>query len=204
MDRKRSSFVVTSGVALMALFALAFVSSSPVALAREAESGGGSSSYYTTTPRSDDNPSASDLREGTRIFVPEASEGVSGFDSPRDLFERDLSFGMTSDDDVARLQRALQKEGFLRVAPTGNFWEMTREAVMEFQKEHGVLATGFVGPLTRAELNHRSGDDGEDIDDAKNTGTTSVSLTELGKELQDLMEQVRQLQIAVHNQTTMR
>jgi len=62
-------------------------------------------------------------------------------------FNTDLSQGMTSND-VKNLQIKLG------VTPTsGYFGPITLAAVKTFQTAHGVINTGYVGPLTRASLN---------------------------------------------------
>jgi len=62
-------------------------------------------------------------------------------------FNTDLSQGMTSAD-VKNLQIKLG------VTPTsGYFGPITLAAVKTFQTAHGVINTGYVGPLTRAQLN---------------------------------------------------
>lgn len=69
-------------------------------------------------------------------------------------FNTDLRFGMQNDD-VAELQKRLQKEGFFKFDKiTGVFGSITKQAVMDYQKAKGIpYITGFCGPLTRAELN---------------------------------------------------
>jgi hypothetical protein len=75
-------------------------------------------------------------------------------------FAKNLSQGMT-DPDVLRLQRTLNADPDTRVSVIGAgspgretdyFGARTLSAVLRFQKKHGVPATGFVGPLTRAAL----------------------------------------------------
>ena len=68
-------------------------------------------------------------------------------------FTKALAVGVRSDE-VTELQKALIAEGLLKIdAPTGYFGALTRTAVIAFQKARGIANTGFVGPLTRAELN---------------------------------------------------
>jgi peptidoglycan hydrolase-like protein with peptidoglycan-binding domain len=68
-------------------------------------------------------------------------------------FARDLGLGL-SGADVTELQKILIAAGILKInAPTGNFGQLTKTAVQAFQKSHGVSQTGFVGSLTRGELN---------------------------------------------------
>lgn len=68
-------------------------------------------------------------------------------------FFRPLYYGLTNDADVRILQAFLNEHGYLEHAVTGNFYSLTRAAVVRFQIEHGLPGTGYVGPLTRALLN---------------------------------------------------
>ncbi|KKW39351.1 MAG: Endopeptidase, cell wall lytic activity, partial [Parcubacteria group bacterium GW2011_GWA1_54_9] len=68
-------------------------------------------------------------------------------------FTKALTVGVRSDE-VTELQKVLIAEGLLKIdAPTGYFGELTRAAVQAYQASRGIADTGFVGPLTRAELN---------------------------------------------------
>ena len=68
-------------------------------------------------------------------------------------FTIDLSEGMRNDD-VKNLQSKLRKEGFFNFpTDTGYFGSITKSAVIAYQTSKGLPATGFVGPLTRVELN---------------------------------------------------
>lgn len=68
------------------------------------------------------------------------------------LFDTDFGIG-TSGQDVTELQTRLTSEGYFTATPTGYFGPITQSAVMGYQSAHGIPATGFVGPLTRAMLN---------------------------------------------------
>lgn len=68
------------------------------------------------------------------------------------LFMSDLSLGMTSQD-VRELQTRLAAEGYFMATPTGYFGPITLAAVQAYQSAHGISATGYVGPMTRAMLN---------------------------------------------------
>jgi len=71
-------------------------------------------------------------------------------------WDNDLYYGMRNNDDVKALQRALTKEGVYSEEITGNFFGLTRQAVIDFQKKRGfsnVPNTGYVGPYTRKVLN---------------------------------------------------
>lgn len=67
-------------------------------------------------------------------------------------FQNNLKFG-DKNEDVKNLQARLVVEKLFKVSPTGYFGSITLAAVKAYQKLHGVPTTGFVGPLTRAELN---------------------------------------------------
>ena len=63
----------------------------------------------------------------------------------------DLGYGSRGDS-VTELQQFLVEKGFLNVEATGNFFNLTKTAVISYQSSKGLPATGFVGPLTRAEI----------------------------------------------------
>lgn len=76
-------------------------------------------------------------------------------------FTRDMSIGANSDD-VKQLQILLNKDADTEVAKEGDgskgkeistFGMRTMKAVQVFQKKHKLNPSGFVGPLTRKELN---------------------------------------------------
>ncbi len=84
---------------------------------------------------------------------------------PLASFERDLSFGLTNSDEVKALQLFLaiqDPEIYPAGLVTGNFYRLTREAVIRFQEKHAddVLkpanlsrGTGYVGLRTRRKIN---------------------------------------------------
>lgn len=72
------------------------------------------------------------------------------------FWERDLHYGLMDDDEVRALQNALYLEGVYHGPMSGNFLELTRDAVVGLQKKHDfspALQTGYAGPRTRALLN---------------------------------------------------
>ncbi len=73
-------------------------------------------------------------------------------------FNRDLYFGLRNDTEVSRLQVFLKDQGhFAYPEITGNFFTVTREAVIKFQKANNISpAVGYFGPLTRAAANKLS------------------------------------------------
>jgi len=72
-------------------------------------------------------------------------------------FDKNLRFGIKGDADVLTLQATLTREGVYRGPITGNFLNLTRIAVKDFQKKYGIEQTGFVGPLTRTKLSELVG-----------------------------------------------
>lgn len=75
--------------------------------------------------------------------------------------QNDLTLGTTdfqTNGDVSALQAFLQSTAsaggfpYLPGTPTGYFGFLTQSAVRLFQSEHGLLAAGFVGPATRAQI----------------------------------------------------
>lgn len=58
--------------------------------------------------------------------------------------------------EVSCLQQFLKNQGaaiYPEGLVTGNFGNLTKQAVIRFQGKYGILQTGFVGPLTRAKIN---------------------------------------------------
>ena len=68
-------------------------------------------------------------------------------------FETDLSFGITGSAKVTTLQEFLRDQGLYTGPITGNFFTLTKNAVIAFQKAHSVNGTGYFGPLTRQKAN---------------------------------------------------
>ncbi len=65
----------------------------------------------------------------------------------------DLQYGMYNNPDVSALQEALTLQGLYSGPINGTFLSMTQDAVVLFQQKYGIPGTGYVGALTRAELN---------------------------------------------------
>lgn len=66
-----------------------------------------------------------------------------------------LRIGQT-DSSITALQTYLNSRGYLNHVPTGYFGGLTYTAVVNFQANAGLPATGFVGPLTRATIQSQS------------------------------------------------
>ncbi len=75
---------------------------------------------------------------------------------------------------VTLLQDYLALYGYLAVSPTGYFGVKTQEALKAFQKAHNIEATGFLGPLTRAQL---KGNSCATVSPATTTTTTTTTIT---------------------------
>ena len=110
---------------------------------------------FSRTQEKMDNLTA-DVSELAKALV----QQVPGIVIPSSTFhyrwDKDLRFGMENNKDVRALQSALQKEGCLDGAITGNFFAKTRVAVICFQRKRGfssIPASGYVGPYTRKILN---------------------------------------------------
>lgn len=57
--------------------------------------------------------------------------------------------------DVYTLQEMLSRASYLHVAPNGYFGPSTKQAVMNFQIDNGISATGYVGESTMNAINER-------------------------------------------------
>ncbi|MBR3401136.1 MAG: peptidoglycan-binding protein [Parasporobacterium sp.] len=71
----------------------------------------------------------------------------------------------SSGDDVYELQRLLMAYGYFYDEPTGYFGDITEQALIEFQYDHGLTADGVAGPETGSYLGlviYDSDDDYED------------------------------------------
>ena len=67
----------------------------------------------------------------------------------------DLSQG-SQNASVTALQNYLVASGYLSAKPTGYFGPATFAAVKKYQSAHGISATGYAGPLTRASIHTTS------------------------------------------------
>lgn len=72
---------------------------------------------------------------------------------PTHYFSKKMKYGMKNDRDVKKLQEILISRGYLKGTATGNFLSGTQKAVMEYQKDHNLPATGICGDMTRILLN---------------------------------------------------
>jgi N-acetylmuramoyl-L-alanine amidase len=66
-----------------------------------------------------------------------------------------LRFG-SQGPEISNLQYRLNTLGYLHVSPTGKFRKLTRKALQDFQKEHGLRSSGFADLATWRALKKRS------------------------------------------------
>jgi len=140
----KNTLAVTALTAVLALGAVV-----PVASAQSFGYGGGGGGFSNRATRA--VRATRDVRPATPA-VPARGRvlGAEGF-----RFLVDLKQGM-SNNDVMELQKRLRAEGFFTYpTDTGYFGTFTFNAVVAYQLAHPTIGfvTGFVGPLTRAELN---------------------------------------------------
>src|SRR3989344_803219 len=99
---------------------------------------------------------------------------------------------------VIELQEFLIDKGFLNFQATGNFFTLTKKAVVSYQSSVGLPATGYVGPMTREKINlELVVDDSSEIQETGATNTPTVvpstDTATLQKQLELLRQQVAQL-----------
>ena len=94
-----------------------------------------------------------DTQSSQAVAVQEPASKSTGTLSGMALPARNLKRG-SKGAEVRQLQAALVKLGHMTQAQMntgpGNFGPQTQQALKKFQAKHGVPATGFYGPLTRA------------------------------------------------------
>ena len=73
-------------------------------------------------------------------------------------FTKNLSFGIRNSAEVKDLQNFLSQKGFYKGPVTGNYLNMTADAVKAFQKSNSLPATGFFGSLSRTAANNQGTD----------------------------------------------
>lgn len=105
------------------------------------------------------------------------SSGVSGSSSSD--YVCILKKGMTGDD-VKKLQKDLQKLGYElgRWGVDGDFGNDTYDAVMNFQRDHGLEADGEAGPLTFAALEKALKEADSEISSGQNQNGSTLPINE--------------------------
>lgn len=84
-------------------------------------------------------------------------------------------------DDVRALQNKLKDLGYYKGSVTGNFGNLTAQAVMDFQRKNGLSADGIAGKKTLALLNGSSSSSGSSSS-AGSSSSTTVTTSSLLKE----------------------
>lgn len=80
---------------------------------------------------------------------------VSPSRRPCIYIEQNLGYGArdrVTNNSVTNYQTFLKLHGYLKVEPTGYFGPLTLAATKAFQRDSGIITTGFVGRLTRAQM----------------------------------------------------
>ena len=104
---------------------------------------------------------------------------------------------------VTELQEFLIDKGFLQGTATGNFYSLTLKAVKAFQSANNISPTGYVGLLTRAEINNElsaetASSTSQQLSETGTTtapvATTSPIISQLQQQNQLLQQQLSQLQ----------
>ncbi len=122
---------------------------------------------------------------------PQNTSVTGGLIAPRPMcwfrFENDLRFGLRdvknnigAIGDVTQLQTFLKSEGFLKAEATGYFGGQTLAAVKKYQKLNNIPATGFVGPLTRAQLHKAKGCPTDELTVLDITGPSQINVNQQG------------------------
>lgn len=136
---------------------------------------------------------------GTPLTAPSLTSGFLGgagtgqvLGAAAFILRYDLRIGSNRAPDVGELQKRLTQEGFYTGAPTGFFGQYTLDALKAYQKKHGIPATGFLSPLTRARLNGQVAR----IDATQHISILQAKVKELQEKLDvlKLQEQVKLLQ----------
>lgn len=115
----------------------------------------------------------------------------------------DVSLGYGSrGSEVTELQEFLIDHSYLTGNATGNFYSLTLKGVKAFQSDNNIPNTGYVGVLTRAEINKQILAETSDStsEQLTETGTTTIPvipspvLSQLQQQNQILQQQLNQLQ----------
>ncbi|MBO3463448.1 peptidoglycan-binding domain-containing protein [Aetokthonos hydrillicola] len=91
--------------------------------------------------------------------------------------------------EITSIQRCLQKIGYFRGPVTGKFGSLTKNAVIQFQKAHGLAADGLVGSRTeqllQSECQSKTGGSSR-VGSELQLGSRGLAVTNLQKNLQQL------------------
>lgn len=73
--------------------------------------------------------------------------------SATELFQKDLKYGTTNNSEVKKLQQYLKDKNYYSGPISGNYYSLTRTALMKLQKSYGLKQTGKFDSVTRNRLN---------------------------------------------------
>ena len=124
------------------------------------------------------------------------------------IFENNLYYGITGSDEVIRLQEFLTEQGVYTGPITGNFYSLTKKAVIAFQVAHGINGSGYFGPLTKTKANQLLGqvmeESGTPVATPSNPSSTAngfiASLSAQIANLQEQLNVMRAQQTAIQQQ----
>lgn len=123
---------------------------------------------WNDTADKDSKAADGDKPAGEQTNADKPAENKPNPDLAASLGSRALKSGM-HDESVRALQSALNDKLGLELDTDGKFGPKTKEAVMEFQKQHGLDADGIVGQKTRDALTGMGGEakkgEGEQVGD---------------------------------------
>lgn len=100
--------------------------------------------------------------------------------------------------DVSELQEFLISKGFLSGQITGNFFSLTKNAVVAYQTSVGLPATGFVGVMTREKINNELTQANSSSTTTETTETQTVAPVNQNnintqQQIQNILSQIAQL-----------
>lgn len=108
----------------------------------------------------------------------------------------DLKYG-SKGQEVTELQEFLIDKGFLKTEASGNFYSLTKTAVIAYQSSVEIPTTGFVGPITRGKINDELlANISPEEAQATPVVTTSPDVTALIAKLVELQAQLKTMQDA--------
>lgn len=97
--------------------------------------------------------------------------------SATELFQKDLKYGTTNNSEVKKLQQYLKDKNYYSGPISGNYYSLTRTALMKLQKSYGLKQTGKFDSVTRNRLNK--------------TLALMIEVEDRTKELEELQESQR-------------
>lgn len=144
----------------------------------------------TTAKTSDVSASTSDVGKPKAPSVATPSL-IAQIVSP--VFNKTLKYGMTSDD-IKRLQELLASdpEIYPEGIVSGWFGQLTRKAVMAFQKKYGIEQVGIVGPQTRAKINEVFSQ--SSFVSLQSSVPIPTTVEQIQAKIQELLEKIKLLQ----------